>query len=118
MKSATNATLHCGKEEARFFRSVHLFRSSSSSSNGQGLRLLVDPFWPQPSKSLKMTVLWDVAPCSLVEVYRRFRCVFCLHQGDDTLKMEAARTSETSVDFYQTIPLNIPEYSHLPIRRR
>jgi hypothetical protein len=27
---------------------------------------------------------WDVAPCSLVEVYRRFRGACCLHyQGDD-----------------------------------
>jgi hypothetical protein len=25
--------------------------------------------------SMKMTVFWDVAPCSLVEVYRRFRGV-------------------------------------------
>jgi hypothetical protein len=32
----------------------------------------------------KITVLWDVAPCSLVEVYRRFRGAYCLHhQGDD-----------------------------------
>jgi hypothetical protein len=29
------------------------------------------------------SVFWDVAPCSLVEVYRRFRGVYCLHhQGD------------------------------------
>jgi hypothetical protein len=34
--------------------------------------------------SMKMTVFWDVAPCCLVEVYRRFRCACCLHhQGDD-----------------------------------
>jgi hypothetical protein len=30
----------------------------------------------------KMTVFWDVAPCSLAEVDRRFRGVYCLcHQG-------------------------------------
>jgi hypothetical protein len=29
-------------------------------------------------------VFWDVAPCSLVEIYRRFRGAYCLyHQGDD-----------------------------------
>jgi hypothetical protein len=34
--------------------------------------------------NMKMTVFWDVAPCSLVEVYRRFRGTYCLnHQGDD-----------------------------------
>jgi hypothetical protein len=33
--------------------------------------------------SMKMTVFWDIAPCSLVEVYRRFRGACCLHhQGD------------------------------------
>jgi hypothetical protein len=33
---------------------------------------------------MKMTVFWDVAPCCLVKVYRRFRGAYCLHhQGDD-----------------------------------
>jgi hypothetical protein len=32
---------------------------------------------------LKMAVFWVLAPCSLVEVYRRFRGACCLHhQGD------------------------------------
>jgi hypothetical protein len=32
----------------------------------------------------KMAVVWVVAPCSLVEVYQRFRGPYCLHhQGDD-----------------------------------
>jgi hypothetical protein len=31
-----------------------------------------------------MAVFWVVAPCSLVEVYRRFRGAYCLHhQGDE-----------------------------------
>jgi hypothetical protein len=31
----------------------------------------------------KMTVFWDVAPCSLVQIDRRFRGAYCLlHQGD------------------------------------
>jgi hypothetical protein len=34
--------------------------------------------------SMKMTVFWVVALCRLVEVYRRFRGVYCPHhQGDD-----------------------------------
>jgi hypothetical protein len=32
--------------------------------------------------------------------------------------MEAVSTSEKSVNFYQTTRLNIPENSHLHIRRR
>jgi hypothetical protein len=48
---------------------------------------------------VKMAVLWDIAPCSLVEVYRRFGDAYYLHhQGD-----------ETSVNFYQTTRRNIPE---------
>jgi hypothetical protein len=33
----------------------------------------------------KTTVFWDVAPCSLIEVYRRFRGAYCLlmHRPDD-----------------------------------
>jgi hypothetical protein len=34
--------------------------------------------------SMRFRVLWDVAPCSYVEVHRRFRGAYCLyHQGDD-----------------------------------
>jgi hypothetical protein len=36
-------------------------------------------------ETLKMAVFWVVAPCSLVEVYQRFRGPCCLHhQGDVT----------------------------------
>jgi hypothetical protein len=34
----------------------------------------------RPIEILKMAVFWDVAPCSLVEVYRRFRGASCLHR--------------------------------------
>jgi hypothetical protein len=34
--------------------------------------------------SMNLTVFWVIAPCSLVEVYMRFRGICCLHyQGDD-----------------------------------
>jgi hypothetical protein len=52
-----------------------------------------------------MAVFWDVSPCSLVEVYRRFIA----------LMMEAASSYETSVNFYQTTGRNNPEDSHLQI---
>jgi hypothetical protein len=64
-------------------------------------------------KSLKMTVLWDFAPCSLVEIGQRFqRCLLPHHRP------EVVSTSETSVIFSQTIRRNIPEDSHLHTRRR
>jgi hypothetical protein len=38
----------------------------------------------RPLPTLKMTVFWDIAPCSLVQPVRRFRCTNCLHhQGDE-----------------------------------
>jgi hypothetical protein len=44
--------------------------------------------------SMKITVFWDVAPYSLVEVYRRFKGAYCLHhQGDrpvSTFRTEVA----------------------------
>jgi hypothetical protein len=48
---------------------------------------------------MKMAVFWVVVPCSLVEVCRRFRgnCWLMI-----ALMMEAASSSETSVNFYQT----------------
>jgi hypothetical protein len=50
-----------------------------------------------------MAVFWVVAQCS---------------QGIGPLMMKAASTSETSVNFYQTIRRNNPENSHLHTRRR
>jgi hypothetical protein len=61
---------------------------------------------------MKLTVFWDVAPCYLVEVYRRFRGKII------ALMMEAANTSETSVKFYQTTRRSNPEERHLRTRRR
>jgi hypothetical protein len=44
--------------------------------------------------STKMAVFWVVAPCSLVEVYQRFRGPCCLHhQGDEALMMGADYTA-------------------------
>jgi hypothetical protein len=68
-----------------------------------------------------MAVFWVVAPCSLVEVYQRFRGPCCLHHQEDlliALMMEAARTSETLENFYQTTRRYNPEDSHLRTHRR
>jgi hypothetical protein len=68
---------------------------------------------------MKITVTGDVVPCSLVEVYQRFRGACCLHhQGNEytTMMMEAVSTSETLVNFYQTTWRSIPEDSHLQMR--
>jgi hypothetical protein len=51
---------------------------------------------------MKMAVFWVVEPCSLVEVLPTLIA----------LMMEAASTSETSVNVYQTTRRNNPEDSH------
>jgi hypothetical protein len=59
---------------------------------------------------MMMTVFLDVAQCSLVEVYRSFRGA--------CLMMEAANTSETSVNFYHNTRRNISDGSQLLIRSK
>jgi hypothetical protein len=56
-------------------------------------------------QQLRMAVFWVVAPCSLVDLLI-------------ALMMEAARTSGTLVNFYQTTRRYNPEDSHLHTRRR
>jgi hypothetical protein len=42
---------------------------------------------------MKMTVFWDVAPCSVIEVYRRFGGAYCFHyQGDEWLLFRSGAT--------------------------
>jgi hypothetical protein len=60
---------------------------------------------------MKAAVFWDVAPCSLVGVYPRFRGAASII----ALTMEAIFMPETSVNFYQTTRRNIPEDSHLQV---
>jgi hypothetical protein len=65
-----------------------------------------------------MTILWDVAPCSLKEVYRRFRDAYNIqHPTEDGGDDKGSKHSETSANVYQTKPRNIPEDSQLHTRR-
>jgi hypothetical protein len=61
---------------------------------------------------MKMAVFLDVAPCSLVEIDRRFRGAYCLHhQGG--LVVTAVSLSEMPVNLYQTARRINPNGSHL-----
>jgi hypothetical protein len=62
-----------------------------------------------------MAVFWVVAPCSLVEVTNVSEV---LAASITALMMEAARTSETLVNVYQTTRRYNPEDSHLRTHRR
>jgi hypothetical protein len=58
---------------------------------------------------VKMAVFWIVAPCSLVEVYQRFRGPCCLHhQGSD---------DRGSKDIWNVGKL-LPDYTVLQPRRQ
>lgn len=56
---------------------------------------------------VNMVVLWDVAPCNLVDI-RRFRAANCLI----TQRIEVVSTSETPVIFYEATQRNILEESN------
>jgi hypothetical protein len=60
--------------------------------------------------SMKMTVFWDVALCSLIEIYHFSEVLTSSFIG---AMMKAVSTSETLVNFYQIAWCNIPEDSHL-----
>jgi uncharacterized membrane protein AbrB (regulator of aidB expression) len=50
---------------------------------------------------MKTTAFWGIAPCSLADIHLI------------ALKMEAADTSDTSVNLYQTTRRSIPKESRL-----
>jgi hypothetical protein len=64
-----------------------------------------------------ITVLWDVAPYSLVETDRRFRDPYCFHHHHHSPD-DGGSTCETSVNFYETTRRNISKDGHLHTRRR
>jgi hypothetical protein len=65
--------------------------------------------------SMMVTVFWDIAAFSLVEIDWHFRGAYCLcHQGI-ALMIEAVSISEMSVSFNHTACCNIPVDSHLHV---
>jgi hypothetical protein len=64
---------------------------------------------------MKMTGFWYVAPCTLIEIDRRFGYSYCLRHKRFlpdkemiTLIMEVVSPSETSVNMYQATYSSIP----------
>jgi hypothetical protein len=55
-----------------------------------------------------MTAFWDIAPCSLVEVDRRFRGAYCLHyQGDETLGFFDSKGLESPNATWSSFPIEV-----------
>jgi hypothetical protein len=77
--------------------------------------------------TMKVTVFWNVMPCSAVDVkvYQRFGGTSCLHYqvskehnisiSGSALKLETERYSETSANVYQTSQSHDQEYSDLGV---
>jgi hypothetical protein len=59
---------------------------------------------------------WDIALCILVKFGRHFRGLYCFIIV--ALIMEAVRTFETSVKFYESTRRNIPRGCHIYTRLR
>ena len=52
-------------------------------------------------KWLKITLLWKVSPCSLIQIHRRFREAYYLHLQDRRVIYPETHFTETSVHFCQ-----------------
>jgi hypothetical protein len=74
---------------------------------GEYARFICVRFQVLTAASMKLTVFWDVALCSLVEVYRRFRGAYSLHHQGVALIMVMM------ANIYQTSLHNILEDSNL-----
>jgi hypothetical protein len=58
--------------------------------------------------SMKMSVLWDIVPCNLVDTELHFREV-----TTSIMMKEAVRSSETSISIYEITWCSIPADSNL-----
>jgi hypothetical protein len=95
--------------------SLHIKLTVSITSIWPAATFRLVRFQAVTAASMK-TVLWDMAPCSPIEVDRRFRGAYCLHnQGDELIALiiKAVLISETSIYFYETARHHIPERCHL-----
>jgi hypothetical protein len=61
--------------------------------------IFIERFQVLTAACMKMTIFWDVALCSLVEISRRFESSYCWHYQN---------SSETSANFYQAARRRIP----------
>jgi hypothetical protein len=74
-----------------------------------------------------MTVFWVVAPCSLVEVYRRFGGALCLHhQGEESYTLLQGFSTRgplmcfvrPTCGFYNAYCVNLYDDKYFPVIRK
>jgi hypothetical protein len=67
-----------------------------------------DGFKVRTADSMKGTIFWDVAPCSLIEFYRRFGGISCLHlQG---IRKRSVSTILHGATFLKIVLFNLNYY--------
>jgi hypothetical protein len=57
-----------------------------------------------------MAVFWVVAPCSLVEVYQRFRGPCCLHHQGDFTRLHGSTTQKTAIFNLLEVQIKISKF--------
>jgi hypothetical protein len=79
------------------------------------LRTYYARFQVLTATSMKMAVIWDVAPCSLVGIDRPFRLACCLHhQGDDLLDDGGSKLLRNVVQYLPDYRMQHPRrYPHI-----
>jgi hypothetical protein len=55
--------------------------------------------------NIKMTVFWEVAPCSLIEIERRFRGAYCLHRQGDVSSQLVNSSGQSPVPHFGDLDL-------------
>jgi hypothetical protein len=57
-----------------------------------------------------MSIFWDVAPCSLVEIDRRFRGAYCLHHQGDVGPHTHSRILPHSLECVEMFIISLPYF--------
>jgi hypothetical protein len=68
---------------------------------------------------MKFSVLWDIGPCSLVAVYRRFRGAYCIHHHGYTPIMRdvASHQEPCTLQIRTQVFCDVPPCSHVEVDR-
>jgi hypothetical protein len=65
-------------------------------------------------RNVQMAVFWVVPPCSLAEVYRRFRGPCCFHhRGDRQTRLHGATTQKTAIFILATVRTSDPTIGNI-----
>jgi hypothetical protein len=108
MKKGDKSAFSLGQQENRIFNFKSLTEEMGMHNTGTPHNNV--SFEILKPVTMKVTVLWDVTPCSLVDLYPSFGGTYC-HHFQGRIKKQAP--PKKSVSIYQTARLHIPENINL-----